>query len=61
MAHWWQKVGMAAGTVASLAGALQDVPGVPDKYQPVVAFVGALAAAVSGLYHQKPGTPTVQP
>lgn len=54
MTHWWQKIGIAAGTIASVAGALQDVPLVPGKYQPVVVAVGTIAAAISALYHPAP-------
>jgi hypothetical protein len=54
MTHWWQKIGIAAGTIASIAGALKDVPIVPEQYQPVVVAVGTIAAAISGLYHPKP-------
>lgn len=56
MNNWLKKLAMVAGGVASIAGAAKDVPFVPAEYQPLVAAVGTLAAAVAGLYHPAPGS-----
>lgn len=58
MRHWMTKVGMIAGSIAGVAGALAGIPFLPTKYQPVVAAVGTIAGTVAGLYHP---TPTAQP
>ncbi len=49
-----KKIAIVAGTIASITGALQDVPFVPAEYQPVIATIGTIAAALAGIYHPVP-------
>lgn len=55
MKNIWQKVAIAAGAVASVAGSAKDIPLLPGKYQPIVAAVASIAGILAGLYHPAPG------
>lgn len=54
MNSWMQKIGMIAGAVVTVAGAMKDAPYIPTQYQPIVAVVGMFAGMLSGLYHPVP-------
>ena len=43
------RIGMAAGVGTVVLGTLKDV--VPQQYQPQVVLIGAILAALSGLFH----------
>lgn len=51
------KIGMVAGSVVAVAGALQSMPGLPPKYQGIATMVGTFAGMLASLFHTSPAQP----